>query len=189
MVGNIPTLRHLLVKLYTLHRGASFHSNLRNSHNDNHYADIEDLNGRCHLDGEDTAYPGGVWVLECQTLSLNFIFRTSERPYTMNIATKNSSKQHRESQRVCQNRSGSKDHADPKTPKKIKELNSTCLLFFTKKNIKIGSRSSEKGVSKSSHSPGRGPPLGPPEHTSPTSNGNSHVKESIGAVSGAFRAD
>ena len=60
MVDNILTLRHLLVKLYTLHRDASFHSNLRNPHNDNHYADIEDLNGRWHLDGEDTAYPGGV---------------------------------------------------------------------------------------------------------------------------------
>ena len=118
MVLNIPTLGRILGRLYTLHRGASFHSNLQNSHNDNPYADIGDLNGRWHLDGEDTAYPGGVWVLECQTLSLNFSFRTSERPYTMNIATKNSSKQRRKSKDLCLNRSGSKDHTDPKNPKK-----------------------------------------------------------------------
>ena len=129
MVDNILTLRHLLVKLYTLHRGASFNSNLRNSHNDNHYADIEDLNGRCRLDRDDTAYPGGVWVSEYQKPSLNFISRTPERPYTINITTKNIDKQHRESKGLCLTRSGSKDHADPKTPQKIKELNSTHLLF------------------------------------------------------------
>ena len=31
-------------------------------------------------------------MLECQTLSVNFIFRASERPYTVNITTKNISK-------------------------------------------------------------------------------------------------
>ena len=60
MVLNIPTFGHLLGRPYTLHRGASFHSNLRNSHHDNHDADIEDLNERKHPDGEDTAYPGGI---------------------------------------------------------------------------------------------------------------------------------
>ena len=48
MVDNILTLRHLLVKLYTLHRDASFHSNLRNPHNDNHYADDNDDNNDGH---------------------------------------------------------------------------------------------------------------------------------------------
>ena len=74
----ILTLGYLLGRLYTLHRGASFHPNLGNSHNDNHYVDFEDLNGRWRLDRDDTAYAGGVWVSECQTPSLNFIFRTSE---------------------------------------------------------------------------------------------------------------
>ena len=100
------------------------------------------------LDREDRAHPGGVWVSECLTLSLNFNFRTSERPYTINITTKNIGKQHRESKDLCLTRSGSKDHADPKNLKKIKELNSTHLLFL-EKNIKIGSRSSENGSSKS----------------------------------------
>ena len=85
----ILTLGHLLGRLWTLHRGTSFHPNLRNSHNDNHYAHFGDLNERWRLDGEDRAYPGGVWVLGCPNLSLNFIFRTSERPYTVNITTKN----------------------------------------------------------------------------------------------------
>ena len=56
----ILTLGHLLGRLWTLHRGTSFHPNLRNSHNDNHYVDFEDLNGRWRPDGEDTASPGGV---------------------------------------------------------------------------------------------------------------------------------
>ena len=57
---DLPTLGHLMGRLYTLHRDTSFHSNPRNSHNDNHYVDFEDLNRRWRLDGEDTAYPGGV---------------------------------------------------------------------------------------------------------------------------------
>ena len=61
MMGlGILTLGHLMGRLYTLHRGTSFHPNLRNSHNDNHYVDFEDLNGRWRPDGEDTASPGGV---------------------------------------------------------------------------------------------------------------------------------
>ena len=130
MMGlGILTLGHLLGRLYTLHRGASFHPNLGNSHNDNHYVDFEDLNGRWRLDGEDTAYPGGVWVLECQTLSLNFISRTSERPYTTNITIKNIDKQRRKSKRICLNRSGSKDHADPKNLKKSYHLFQAVYFF------------------------------------------------------------
>ena len=130
MMGlGILTLGHLLGRLYTLHRGASFHPNLGNSHNDNHYVDFEDLNGRWRLDGEDTAYPGGVWVLECQTLSLNFIFRTSEQSYTMNITTVCSCTHCRKSKGVCLNCSGSKDHGVTATPKKIKTNGITHLLF------------------------------------------------------------
>ena len=130
MIGlDILTLGHLLEKLCALHRGTSFHPNLRNSHNDNHYAHFGDLNGRWRLDGEDRAYPGGVWVSGCPNLSLNFIFRTSERPYTTNITIKNIDKQRRKSKRICLNRSGSKDHADPKKTQKITSFISTHLLF------------------------------------------------------------
>ena len=140
MVDNILKLRHLLVKLYTLHRGASFHSNLRNSHNDNHYADIEDLNGRWHLDGEDTAYPGGVWVLECQTLSQNFIFRTSEQSYTMDIDIIYSIEHGQKSKDVCQNCSGSRYHRVTAT------LNSIIKNKPTFQNIKnYQNRFTERG--------------------------------------------
>ena len=62
----------------------------------------------------------------------------------MNIATKNSSKQRRKSKDVCLNRSGSKDHADPKNLKKYFHPNQG-VYFFLQKKIKIGSRSSENG--------------------------------------------
>ena len=154
----ILTLGYLLGRLYTLHRGASFHPNLGNSHNDNHYVDFEDLNGRWRLDRDDTAYAGGVWVSECQTPSLNFIFRTSEQPYTINIALIYSSEHCQKSKRVCLNCSGSKDHRVTTPIKNTKKKNTTHLLFKTSKIIKIGSRSSENGGTNIDRSAGGGPP-------------------------------
>ena len=128
------TLAHLLGRLCTLHRDTIVHPNLRNSHNENHYAHLEDLNGRWRLDGENTAYPGGVRVLECQILSLNIIFRISERPYTTNITIKNIDKQRRKSKRICLNRSGSKDHAVTKPIKNSWASKLDSLDIFRKKN-------------------------------------------------------
>ena len=159
MIGfGILTPGHHLGRLYTLHRGASFHPNLGNSHNDNHYAHFEDLNGRWRLDRDDTAYAGGVWVSKCQTPSLNFIFRTPEQPYTINIALIYSSEHCRKSKRICLNCSGSKDHRVTTPIKNKIPDRTTCLLFKTPKIIKIGSRSSENGDVNIHRSAGGGPP-------------------------------
>ena len=65
MMGiDVPTLRYHMGRLYPLHRGAIFHLNLRNLHNDRHYVNFEDLNGSWRPDGGYRASPEGVRVSE-----------------------------------------------------------------------------------------------------------------------------
>ena len=103
---------------------------------------------------------------ECQTLSLNFIFRTSEQSYTMDIDIIYSIEHGRKSKDVCQNCSGSRYHRVTATPKKIRTDRTTFLLFKTPKIIKIGSRSSENEyVTVYRYSRG-GPPSSSPQLSS-----------------------